>query len=547
MTCPRVKLDQLIQYVDRSLLPDEMATICDHLCECTDCQSEVAELESIVAAVAQLPEPVEPERDFWSALAPSVVKPDRLVSRLGEAIALRDVVAATRLADDCRDSIADMNPCDTHSAALLDAFAQVLDMGMARWGSDLGYSYLDVAKAAIAKFPKYPHDGVRLDVCAHLEMVEGILAMHSEQFDAAIPHFRFVASLGAQVSEQELGIKANYYLASAHSKKGLYSKAGRRIDKAISLAREAKRPEMTAACEVLKGWILLQQNQVREAEQTLVQAMVVLKKTTDCLSLGNIEGSMGRIALREGLNTDALEHFDRALAHYKKYDNRHRNVARTLVNKAFVERLIAVRSSKTVQISPFAKSEGEASRLREQARRNLDEAEAIYSSCCKGSAHGKCRAITIRALLELDESRFAEALELAEAAEEVALASKNCILASRARIIQCMAESARSEASGEEWGLSAERARAHALVALRQAECTQRKRLVARARIWLGITNLNPYFNDTAAAVKEYGKAVELLGENDRDHVWDDLQLLKCKLNAAGIAVPDLAPSSFAK
>jgi hypothetical protein len=188
MTCLRTKLDQLIQYVDGSLLPDEVSTITAHLSECRACEAEVAELQSIVAAVAQVPEPVEPERDLWAALAPALVKPDRLVSRLREAIALRDVAATTRLAEDCRDRVAELDPCEAHSAALLDAFTQVLDMGMAHRGSDLGYSYLDVAKAAFARFPKYPRDGVRLDACAHLEMVEGILGMHAEQFDGVNEH-----------------------------------------------------------------------------------------------------------------------------------------------------------------------------------------------------------------------------------------------------------------------------------------------------------------------------------------------------------------------
>ena len=60
--------ERLDDYVD-DLLPDEEAAIVDrHLLECRECSREVAELRSLLAAAAELPDEIAPARDLWPGI-----------------------------------------------------------------------------------------------------------------------------------------------------------------------------------------------------------------------------------------------------------------------------------------------------------------------------------------------------------------------------------------------------------------------------------------------------------------------------------------------
>src|ERR1017187_3598805 len=75
-----------------------------------------------------------------------------------------------------------------------------------------------------------------------------------------------------------------------------------------------------------------------------MQAESALKATDHYVALGNIESARGRIVRRAGEYTKALEHFGRAIAIYAKRDSNHRNLARALVNAAYVRRLLHCKS-----------------------------------------------------------------------------------------------------------------------------------------------------------------------------------------------------------
>ena len=94
-------------------------------------------------------------------------------------------------------------------------------------------------------------------------------------------------------------------------------------------------------CECLK-WLLFQKGNAKQAVDILQAAEEVLNKTDDYLTLGNIHSSYGRIARRHGRYLHAIESFTTAIAFYRKLDPRHRNVARSLNNMAYVKRLIAL-------------------------------------------------------------------------------------------------------------------------------------------------------------------------------------------------------------
>src|SRR5437879_2353555 len=244
MTCSRMELDYLIEYVAGILLPNDMQQVAHHLARCSACQDEIKQLRCLMKDIADLPQSVKPERDLWPSVAQQIVEPDWLVLKLKEAIALRDLDAATHLAENHRDVIADLDPSQPDAAPLLGLFTQWIDMGFGHRGSDTGFSYLDLVKAALAKFPRTPRASLRLLDCAHLEMVEGLLAIRAEEYDRAIPHFHFVTSVDSQLGDKDLVIVANYAIASASSRKGAYKDALHYVDVAIAIARDANREEM---------------------------------------------------------------------------------------------------------------------------------------------------------------------------------------------------------------------------------------------------------------------------------------------------------------
>src|SRR5438477_9614132 len=118
---------------------------------------------------------------------------------------------------------------------------------------------------------------------------------------------------------------------------------------------------MAAVMQVLESWILFQKGAAKQAIDTLREAETVLSKTDDYVTLGNIQSSYGRIARRQGRYQHAIDSFTTAIALYKKRDPRHRNVARTLNNMAYVKRLIALQLRR--------KADSEAARRRKAATR----------------------------------------------------------------------------------------------------------------------------------------------------------------------------------
>ena len=118
---------------------------------------------------------------------------------------------------------------------------------------------------------------------------------------------------------------------------------------------------MAAVMRVLESWLFFQKGDAKQAVEILQEAEAVLSKTDDYLTLGNIHSSYGRIARRQGRYQHAIDSFTAAIAQYKKRDPRHRNVARSLNNMAYVKRLIALQLRRKI--------DAEAARRRKAATR----------------------------------------------------------------------------------------------------------------------------------------------------------------------------------
>jgi len=61
-----LELDQLGDYIDRMLSPEQRRTVEAHLARCSACSARRDRLESLVSAARVLPEEVEPPAELWS-------------------------------------------------------------------------------------------------------------------------------------------------------------------------------------------------------------------------------------------------------------------------------------------------------------------------------------------------------------------------------------------------------------------------------------------------------------------------------------------------
>jgi hypothetical protein len=103
--------------------------------------------------------------------------------------------------------------------------------------------------------------------------------------------------------------------------------------------------------------------------------------------------------------------------------------------------------------------------------------------------------------------------------------------------LQCIVENANFEEQIEEAAGNsrhAQRAQDFGAEAVRFAEKTQNRRLLARAYVWQGMTYANDYFNNTEAARQACDKAAALLRPQGPDYIWDDLQDLKARILRRG-------------
>lgn len=234
--------------------------------------------------------------------------------------------------------------------------------------------------------------------------------------------------------------------------------------------------------------------------------------------------------------------FERAIAEYKKRNPQHPNLARSLVNMAFVKRLISVQikgkldeAASRRKTSELAQERAQFERLREEATTELAEAGAIYQ--LQDNHRGMGNVLTNRALLHLDggdlDSAGAEAVEAFCLAEQ----KTDYILMARARILQCMIENAKFEEQIEEASgpnRHAQMAHDFARDAVEFAKHTQNRRLLARANVWQGLVFSNSFFDNPEAARQCCDAATELLKPEGQGYIWEDLQELKSRVLQKG-------------
>ena len=302
-----------------------------------------------------------------------------------------------------------------------------------------------------------------------------------------------------------------------------------------------------AVLQVQQGWLVFQRGNISGALGIFDEAAAVLGHTDHWIALGNIESARGRVVRRGGDYTAALEHFRRAVAFYERRHPHHPNLARTITNLAFVKRLLALQLKRHIDTSAAHRSPGglghgakevslrplhqQYQALHGSALADLQRAESI----CKLHGHqsGLAAALLNAAFLHLDVGDLDVAEQEADRAYAIGKAIHGSVLMARGEIVRGLIENARLEELLGHPGDApafARRAKQHCVEAVKLAETTQNRRVMANAHLALGEVAANSFFRDYELARRCVEAASQCTETQDADYVVDELNLLRAKL-----------------
>lgn len=422
---------------------------------------------------------------------------------------------------------------------------------LAQW-VDVGFERPQLIQQLLLRFPQQARAGLPVREYIHLQMADGFLAMSDEEPDEAIRHLDIVLAMGQEFHEATLLPVANFWKGRCLRRKGEYDEALTYTLRGDELAMELGYPRMAAVMRVLQSWLLFQKGRSKEALAILQQAELALRGTDDCLTLGNIYSSYGRIARRECRYEQAVDCFNKAIATYRDRDPQHRNLARSLVNIAIVKRYVTLQlcdkidaEAKRKRVAAARGKEKSNGRnlawrerllhLRQEAFADLAEAKTIYEQHPNhhglGSVHVNC------GYLHLDNGDYDRADEEAAAAYAIGEEKDDYILMARARLLQCMIENSKLDeeiAEGPNPGSHARKALEAARDAMELAKRTQNRRVLAMAHVWQGLTESNAFLDDLEAAQHSYDLAMAALKGENPGNLSADLKTLKARLFRRG-------------
>jgi tetratricopeptide (TPR) repeat protein len=469
------------------------------------------------------------------------------IKNMTRALHLRQVSAGVSVLDQTEASWSKLLPSHAQATAFLLLLAQWVD---------IGYRDYHLLDPLLLRFSPECRRKLPLDDYLRLRMVEGFRSLSAEDVDTAIETFGFVLQAEPGSMDEQLATLAHFWKGRAHRKKGEYEIALQAITRARELAEKSgENAMMTAVIQIHEGWLLFQKGLRKEALRLLTQAEASLKDTDDYLALGNIESARGRIIRRSGEYAKALDHFDRAIEIYSSYSPNHRNLARTLVNAAYVKRLLALQLRKRIDSRAPKSKLARTANQAPQAHYDRAALHARYQNLCheailelqrareicilRGNAGGLGAVIVNSGYLHLDRGDIDRAASEAMEAHRIGLEKNDPILMTRALVLQTSTENAKIEEQlGEDVdiALHANHAKKFSDDALALAKHTQNRRLLAAAYIARGMTAANEFFQEWDLAKRCASEATNLIGAGENDHLVDDLAALKSHImQASGI------------
>ncbi len=422
---------------------------------------------------------------------------------------------------------------------------------------DIGFDGLPRLVELLKQFQPCYRSKLSVSDYVYLRMAEGMVELRGEAIPAAISHFDFVLGLGEELNDEFLLAIINFWKGRCLRRRGEYDEALVYTCKGHDMALKLGHERMAAVMKVLESWLLFQQGKPKEATHISQVAEMVLEKTDDYVTLGNIQSFYGRMARREGRYEKAIELFERAIELYRRRDPQHPNLARSLANMALAKREIALQLQRRIdqdverRRKTLAKTDQGTSHrterrerlsvLRREALEHLEAANAIYAQ--HPNHHGVGTVRLNAAYLHLDSGDYQSAEAEAISAYELAQEKRDYILMGRARILQCMIENAKVEeeiTEGADAGSHARRALECIHEAVDLARHTQATALLANAYIWQGMTHCNSFFDNADAARESYDLARPYCKGSESGHLWRDLQTLQSRILEKGSVDPNL-------
>jgi tetratricopeptide (TPR) repeat protein len=473
--------------------------------------------------------------------------PHSFLKQLRENIAYRRIDSGIQLLDRHREFIESCSPKGKDACIFIGHLAQWVDIGFAK---------PELIKELLGKFPANRRLGLSVRNFVHLQMAEGFVAMCDQKEETAVRHFQIVLAIqseiqyAAQGEIQDLITIANFWIARCYRRLGRNHDALSYVVKAREVATLSNHSKTVAVIQILEGWILFQEGRTGEAARILSEAEELLVDTDDYVALGNLNSTYSRIARRYGDFGEALRRSGIAIQEFKKRDKEHRNVARALVNHAYVKRLLALELSEEIDSEVArARSVREKKRpfdgfdiqglrervkaLREEATRDLIEAGTI--SARYHDYRGEATTQITYGYLHLDDGNLDLAASRSAAAYRLGSDKKDTVLKAWSRILQSVIMSAKVEEQIVERSgprRSTRLACEYAREAVEFAKETQNQHLIAHALVVLGSAFVNE--GDMNGARSCCDQAMELLKPDIRDQSWEALQVLRAKLNQAG-------------
>lgn len=468
----------------------------------------------------------------------------QFAEELTSALRLRHMDLGIRLLAESEETIRQLAPDTPDAGRLLLLIAQWVDAG---------YRDRRLIDALLERFPDGCRRRMAVDDYLRLSMVEAFRDLAASRLDSAVEKLELVLKTFHDLPNTSCEALAHFWKGRAHRKKGEYEASLKHIVQAREMAQAEQDEIFTAIIQIQESWLLFQKGQSKEAVQILDRAESVLKCTDHYVALGNIESARGRIVRRSGEYIKALEHFSRAVEIYGRRDPNHVNVARTLVNAAYVQRLLALQLRKQIDSKASAGRVRPTSLPRSSSMRDnylsryqrywqaavdaLGMARRIYE--LHADLDGMGKVLLSLGYLHLDRGDIDLAWKEGADAYQTGLKQQDHILMARARILQAAIENAHvEEQTGEEAEVAvhANLARQNSEEALNLAQATQNRRLLAGAYIALGLTAADEYFQDWETARRFATEATALIGPGENDHLVDDLGFLKSKIvQASGI------------
>lgn len=421
---------------------------------------------------------------------------------------------------------------------------------VAQW-VDVGYRDYRILDTLIERFPRESRGKLPMTDYSCLRMAEAFRDFAANHLDSAITKLDMELRTCSELPNSSHEALAHFWIGRAYRKKGEYGTALKHITKAREMAQENRDEIFKAVIQIQESWLLFQKGTSKEALQTLDLAEAALTTTDHYVALGNIESARGRIVRRTGEYSRALEYYSRALDVYSRRDANHVNVARTLVNMAHAQRLLALQLRKRID-TRADKSQADTIRPGIERRETI---LARHQALWRNAVHALTRAHEIYALhehfdgigkvslnlgyLHLDSGDIESAWREGSQAFLIGRKQSDHILMARARILQAAIENAHvEEQTGEELDVAvhANDARQYSDEALRLARETQNRRLLAGALIARGTTAANDFFQEWDSARRYASEAGALIGPGENDQMVEDLAKLKSRIvKASGI------------